>query len=573
MGETVKALPSVEKRWLKVYTQCKPDEVDSGCSIFEYMRQHNQEYSNDIALRYIDRNITYGEMFERIDDCARALIAYGIEPGDVVTMAMVNIPEMIYLLYAINKIGAIVNMVHPLASTNELKEYLNEMQSKVFIMFTGTYDFVKSILDDTYVKTAVVVSPSQSFHLPLKILYQMKLKKNPVANDKRIISWQTFMENGRYVTLFPYQRDCDQTAVICHTGGTTGSSKGVMLSDRNINTNAYQTLYNMPWSRDQVYMAVLPPFITYSLVHSMLVPLSHGMRVVLIPKYDPFKFVKYMKWYRPSVLLTIPPYLDALLKLPEAERLDCSSLQYIYYGGEAMSKDQQMSINKLLKSHGSKGTISQGYGATELTGAVAQGSGNSEEDSSIFPLLAVDCMIVSDEDGETELSYNQEGEVCFAGPTVMLGYYNNQEETDQVIKIHRGQRWYHTGDLGYLDEDGRLVITGRLKRLMLTVGDDGLPSKLFPDRIEQVLNHYDGVTVSCVVGILDEITDVCRPKAYIELADYGLAGESLRDSILAFCRERLPLYQVPVEIEFVKELLRTSRGKVDYRQLEQQVNS
>ena len=244
-----------------------------------------------------------------------------------------------------------------------------------------------------------------------------------------------------------------------------------------------------------------------------------------------------------------------------------SSLRYAIYGGEAMSVENERAINNILRSCHSRGLLCKGLGATEMTAAATSTYDDCNiEGSAGIPLVWTNCKIVDPETYE-EKTYGKIGEICFSGPTLILGYYNKPEATDAVIKMHKDkERWLHTGDMGYVDEDGILFVTGRIKRIIMTRGNDGNITKIFPDRIESVISKCSVVSVCCVIGVPDEVR-INYPIAYVVLKVDDAKDTAVKE-IMSVCREQLPEYMVPEKIEFRTDLPRTPRGKVDYRALE-----
>ena len=361
--------PSIDKPWLKYYSEEAINAPLPECTIYEYLWENNKDYPQDIAIRYLNKAITYRELFDNIDRCAKALIAVGVKSGDIVTVAMPSTPEALYAVYAINKIGAVSNMIHPLAGQAEIVDYLNEVQSKVCLMFTGTYEILKEAIGKTSVETAVVASPAESLSTIVRHLYKWKSKEPRFSDNLVYMSWRQFIAHGLGTTLVPIKRNCNELALISHTGGTTGDPKGVMCSDNNINSLIWQIGCNLSYVRQEKYMSVLPPFINYSLVNSMLEPLSWGFQVILIPEYKPELFAEYIRKYRPNHVSSIPAYWEAILDIDALKNMDLSCLNHIYYGGESMSPEKESAINELLLSRGARLALSKGLGSTEMISA------------------------------------------------------------------------------------------------------------------------------------------------------------------------------------------------------------
>lgn len=573
--ETKKKLtgyPSIDKPWLKYY----PDEVINAelptGTIYEYLWENNKNYPNDTALIYFGKNITYGELFENIEATAKALVSVGVKANDIVTVALPTIPEALYLVYAINKLGATANMIHPLAGENEIVNYLNEVKATHFFMFYGTYEIVKNALDKTTVKTGVVVSVAESLPLGIKLLYKLKAKEKTSFSNTDLICWSKFLKKGNGAIIPSYKKEPSTPAIISHTGGTTGEPKGVVLSDISTNTLIWEIGCNLPHERQEIMMPVLPPFVNYSLVNCMLEPLAFGFKVVLIPKYEPDKFDEYINKYHPNHINSIPAYWEALLSNERMKETDCSCLCHIFYGGEGMNEKIEESVNELLLSRGAKYKLAKGLGSTEMVSAATAAYQDCNLLGSVgIPLVKVNCKII-DPDTKKELLCNQEGEICFSGPQLMIGYYENKEATDDIIKIHQdGERWLHTGDLGYLNEDGVLFVSGRIKRIIMTKGKDGVVTKMFPDRIEKVIMEHPAVELCCAIGVADEHR-INYARVYVVMATSYSQNENITNEILSDCHKKLPEYMVPEEIIYRKELPRTDRGKVDYRALEKEAD-
>lgn len=568
--KTLTGYPSIDKPWLKYYTEEAIHASLPECTIYEYMYENNKDYPNDIALLYFNRKITYGELFKNIDKTAKAFTAIGVKKGDIVTVAMPSMPEALYCVYALNRLGAVANMIHPLASENEICHYLNEVKSAVFVMFTGTYELIKNAIDKTSVKKAVVASPVESLTVPVRFLYSLKNKEPKFGADSVFQSWSDFIKAGKGVTVNYESHDPNEMAVISHTGGTTGEPKGVMCSDRNINSVVLQVGKGMPHTRQERVLVVLPPFVNYSLVNGCFEPLTLGLTAVLIPDYQPQKFDEYIKKYRPNHINSIPAYCEAMLSNEKLKNMDLSCLKYYFYGGDSLPEKKEEEINEFLLERGAQLPLGKGLGSTELVSSATATYPSCNYLGSVgIPLVKMDCQIV--EPGTTnELSFNQEGELCITGPSLMLGYYEKPEATDDVIKIHEdGNRWLHTGDLGHITEDGIIYVTGRIKRIIMTKGNDGQVTKMFPDRIEKAILEHPAVSLCCVIGIEDD-KRIHYPKAVIVLNSGYEKSDATTAEILAVCKEKLPDYMVPEIIEYRDDLPRTSRGKLDYRTLEKQ---
>lgn len=562
--------PSIDKPWLKYYSEEAINAPLPECTIYEYLLENNKDYPKDIAILYLGRKIKYGELFQQIDRTAAAFTALGVKPGEIVAVALPSIPESLYCVYALNKIGAVANMIHPLAGEQEILHYLNEVQSEVAVLFEGTYNIIKDSIGQTKVKHAIVVSAGESLPFGVKQLYFLKTPRAGLPKSSVFQSWKGFLAAGANTAAPSVQKNPHAMALISHTGGTTGEPKGVMCSDNYANSLMHQIVCNFEYTRQGVSLVVLPPFVNYSLVEAMMAMLAIGYQIALIPDYKPLKITEYVRKYRPNIVLSIPAYWDVLLKIEIIDQVDMSCFEQIYAGGEILNQETEQAVNQILAACGSKMPLMKGLGSTEMTGGATQTYTNCNVSGSVgIPLVKVNCKIVEPDTTE-ELTYGQAGEICFTGPTLMMGYYNNPEATDAIVKYHTdGQRWLHTGDFGYMDESGVLYVTGRIKRILMTKGKDGNITKIFPDRIEKTICQHPAIELCCVIGIPDE-ERINYPKAFV-VTKVGVTGDdTLTEGLLRLCQDKLPGYMVPDEIEYRDDLPRTPRGKIDYRELERE---
>lgn len=571
MNKETTGYPSIDKPWLKYYSEEIINSSSPEFTIYEYLEKKNRDYPTDIALIYAGREITYRELFENIDKTAAAFLNAGVKEKEIVTVALPSIPEAFYCVYALNKIGAVANMIHPLAGQNDTINYLNEVNSRIAVIFDGAYKNLEYCINKTSVKKVIVASPADSLPFSLRIAYHIKVGKRKY-NGEIFQNWKQFIDEGKRTVVKAAKKDCHELAIISHTGGTTGEPKGVMCSDLGCNSLMWQLLCNFQFDRQECSLNVLPPFINYSLIESVMAMLAEGIKVVLIPKYEPMKFDKYLEKYHPNEILSIPAYWEAILKIPGIKKKDMSCFRHLYAGGESMAADVKEAIDSLISSCGAKTKLYICLGSTEMIAGATITYDNSYVPGSVgIPMVKVNCKIADPESGH-EMSYYEEGEICFSGETMMLGYYNHPEATEEIVKMdENGNKWLHTGDVGYISEDGNIFVTGRIKRILMTKGKDEQITKIFPDRIEKVLYEHPAVDLCCVVGIADK-QRINYPKAFIILKKGIEESEETTTSIIKFCKSKLPGYMVPDEVEYRNELPRTSRGKIDYKALEKEAN-
>jgi len=555
--------PSIDKPWLKYYSKEAINAPLPECTIYEYLWENNKLHLDDIAIIYYEKKITYWELFKKIDRVAAAFAYIGVKKGDVVTMLVLNQPETVYCLYALNKIGAIPTVINVLSSPKEIVHYMEECDSRYLVVLDALFEKAYSAFRLYPMQKMVYLSLFQSRGVVSRTAYRMKVKQ-PKAGEKEIISWPDFL-HGTNAEVPAVRKDPKTCAIIGHTGGTTGTPKGVLLSDNAFNSIPAQ--YNMivPHHRQESFLNLIVPHATYGVIANIHLPLSLGMKVILIPKVDPVMVDKTFIEYKPNYVPSIPLYWNAVIDSKIIT--DLSFLKWASSGGSGLSQERIEKFNLLAEKCHSKAKMLIGYGMTEVCSlACTQMNWNAVAGSVGFP-LPHNIISAFDPESMEEKTYNQVGEICMRGPSVMLGYIGNEEETKKMIRMHSdGQVWIHSGDLGYVDENGNVFIQGRIKRIYLTMMS-GLHSKIFPDRIEQTLSKHPDIRECGVVCIATE-KNVYTPFAFCSLKNEK-SEEELTKELVSLAKDDLPEYDLPVKYIFVQTLPRTSQGKIDYRALEE----
>lgn len=557
--------PSIDKPWLKYYGEKTYDYKASACTMYDMLYNHNKDYKNETALNYYDRKITFGEMFEEIHKAEKAYWAAGIREKDVVIVCSVNMPETVYTLYALNHIGAVVNLVDPRTNKSAFREYINECGAKLIVTVDLVYPVVQSAVDNTTVSQVIVVSPSISLPVVKKIAYRIKNKKTTLNSNA--IDWNTFIEKGRNASPQFATFVKEKCSIMAHTGGTTGLPKAVMLSDENMNSVAQAYNYvGIPFERKQKFFNDLPPFIVYGLSIAVHAALCLGLQVILYPVFDSKGFPKLFAHYKPNHFCALTDHLKYLSQDKHSD-IDFSFLICPVVGGDSLNVELEKNVNDFLKKHGCKYEVLKGYGMTELAATVVTAFPGANALGSVgVPLLMNNVKIVDTDNGQ-ELPFNQTGEIWISGPSIMLGYLNNREATDELIVTdENGEKWVRTGDLGHIDENGLLFHEGRLRRIYLTAVE-GQPAKIFPMTIEKAIKESDKVADCTVVGRFK------KDSAYYESVAFIIKKQDIEDSLIvkeleSICSNEVPSYMRPVEYRFIDEMPHTPIGKVDFRKLE-----
>lgn len=559
----------IPKPWSKYYTDEEMDIKIPDISLYKQLKNTASKYPNNFAYRYLGKNVTYKKFFEQIDKAALSFKEMNIKKGDVVTFCMPNIPEVIIGFYALNKIGAIANMVHPLSAEEEIKEALIATKSKYLVIVDIFYDKIKESVKGTNVKNVIFVSPSNSMKLPLKVGYKLinigKYKKFP-RNDF-YMSWRKFIKKGRFSKLeIKDKYGKDTPAVILHSGGTSGKPKNVVLQNRSFLMAVEQEKIFLKYLNvgDSV-LAIMPNFHGFGLSVCMHSTMTIGFTSILVPQFDARKFDILFNKNKPSVVLGVPTLFEALTQNNNIKNFDLSFLKMAICGGDMLPKKLEDRVNAYFEEHNSKAKITQGYGMTEALAAVCLGISDINKSGSIgIPLPGNNIKIINPSTRKTN-PYNVVGEICINTKALMMGYLNNEAETNQALQIHDdGHVWLHSGDLGYMDEDGFIFCKGRIKRMIITSGYN-----VYPSHIEEVIQSHPAVLQCTVVGVPHPYKQEV-PKAFIVLKD-GYLPLFVKNEIKEHCKKNLAKYMVPKDFVFRKKLPKTKLGKVDFKKLQSDI--
>ena len=562
---------SQAKPWLKYYDQKFIDQTLPALSAFEYVCQRSKNHLNDTALDYYGRKFTYADLIVNVKKTAAALRGAGVKKGDIITVVSVMTPEVIALFYAADMMGATLNLVDPRYSVEGIREYIEEVDSHLLVCLNVVYERCRQASKRTNVEKVIVLSPADSLPPVMAVGYKLTTPdKNKYASN--VIRWKQFMAGGKDQSTAAEPYDPDHACVVVHTGGTTGSPKGVMLTDDCFNGIALQfQAYPKLFHRGQKLMNVMPPFIAYGFACGIHLPLVLGFTVIIIPNLDPAKLGSLVLKHKPEHMFGVPTHYQQLAADPKLRDKDLSFIINYAAGGDSLSRGAEQTVNDFLAAHGARYPIAKGYGMTEVSSAATVAAGLDNKPGSVgIPM--VNTVVAAFEPGtDQELPIGQRGELCISGPCLMKGYYNKPEETAILLRRHPdGRVWAHTGDMGYLDEDGFVYLDSRIKRMIIR--HDGF--KVFPSMIENVVSRHPAVHQCSVVGCADkDHTQGRLPFVYIVLkADTTAKKKQVIRELERMCAEELPEYVQPVAYKFISSMPMTPVGKVDYRQLEADIS-
>lgn len=537
-------------------------------SMVSLLKQTAQKYPGYPALEFQGRVTTFAKMIEQIELVAASLKAHGINKGDYVSIIAPNTPQALITIYAVNRIGAIANMIHPLLSTAEIKSFVEHVNSKAVLTFDMLYPKLAQIKWETQQEPLMILARiKDALPVYLQPLYalknKLKLEFNPSHN---IVYWNSFLKKGRPLvnSLEPDDGKGDDIAVILYSGGTTGIPKGVMIHNRAFNCMAIQSSEIKPIDNaaGTKCLAMMPTFHGFGLAMCMHVMLSFGTCAVLVPKFD-FQAVSKLIFKRKiNFIYGVPALFEALSRTEEIEKEDLSFIKMIAFSGDRCSEKLLKRMNKYLEKGGSTARMTEAYGLTEsLSGVCISPFFKMKEGSTGLPFPDNEVKIVAIGTQE-EVAAGEDGEICVTGPTQMKGYYNNETETAVALRVHAdGKKWLHTGDIGCVDEEGYLYFRQRHCRMIITAGYN-----VYPTQIEDVIYKCNGVALCCVIGEVDRALGQ-KIVAYVQPNSMDINLDELRQRIMQLCKDNIAEYALPKDIVFREALPKTAMGKVNFKAL------
>lgn len=545
-------------------------------SMVSLLKETAEKYPDYYALNFNNKKITFAQMIETIETVAQALLASGVKKGDFVSVVAPNTPQALISVYAINRMGAVANMIHPLLSANEIKKFVEHVDSKAVITFDMLYPKLAEIEWETTVKPVIVLARiADALPVYLKPLYlatnKVKFTPNP---DHNIIYWNAFLKQGkqRKESLPVDDGKGDDIAAILYSGGTTGIPKGAMIHNRAFNCMAIQAEEikrdNTKDAAGKKALALMPVFHGFGLAMCMHTMLYFGMQVFLVPKFDFKACTKLIFKNKINHVYAVPALFEALSRSEEIEKQDLSFLEMVAFSGDKMSDKLHNRMNKYLKNGGSSEQMTEAYGLTECLSAACISPFFAHKQGSTGLPLPGNKIKICKVGTHEEVPIGEDGEICITGPTLMKGYYQNEVETKIALQQHDdGEVWLHTGDVGCMDEDGYLYYRLRHCKMIITSGYN-----IYPTQIEEVINGVNGVAASCVIGIEDRSVGQ-RVVAVVQPANMNADLEPLRERILDACKKNVAEFAMPREVIFKEELPRTRMGKIDFKNLTADMNA
>ena len=556
--------PSIDKPWLKYYSEEAISAPIPECTSYEYIWKNNKEHLEDVALIYFGKRIKYKRLFEKVDEACNAFVANGVKKGDKVIIFSSSTPEFVFSLLALMKIGAVANMINPVFAHEQIKQRVNETDAKIMLVLDVLFDRIRPIISELCTEKIIVMSVCNEMSGITKMVATLKKKKG-ISYNNNVVRWSEFLLDGRKVEIsecIEYEKN--MPAVMVYSSGTTGASKGIVLTNNGINATITHYLSpDFPYTRGDVFLQMIPVWFSTGVVLSILMPLCIGVTVVLEPMFCKENFVKGIKKYKPKMTLAPVSLWIYAMESEELKKINLNNMTYPFTGGELVLPKVENRINEFLRLRNCKSPLLKGYGMCELGSTVATDSlVKQKPEATGFPMKGV---IVSAFDILTneELKYGERGEIRVDSPAHMKEYFKNESATEEFFyKDTTGTMWGRTGDMGYVDEDGFVYILGRINDTFIAENQE----KIYCFDVEAEILKNEHVAQCEVVGIA--VGEYEIPVAHIIMDEHSnLQENELVTQIHSSLSGKLSEYCVPQGYKVCKTFPIKSSGKRDMEQI------
>lgn len=549
--------------WLKYYGDI-PHTIDyPRVTMYEALERTAKRTPRAVAYDFFGTIATYAQFLAEIDRCADALAALGLGSGDRMTISMPTCPQAIVCFYAINKLGGVASMIHPLSTPAEIAFYLNLSGSRFALTLDAFYGKFKEVETSTGLEKLVLAKIPDYLGWAKRLGFNLTKGRKipPVPADSLVVWWREVMAQP-HPAAAKGDAGFEDLAVILYSGGTTGTPKGIMLSNGNFISEGMQVSAWGDLTEKDAILAILPVFHGFGLGVCVNAAFMGGAKSILVPQFTPEDVAKLIGSKRPNFIIGVPTLYEALNRSDRFRKSDLSCIKAAFSGADTLPRVVKERFEAIVRDRGGDTQLREGYGLTEaVTAIMAMPMGEYREGSIGIPFPDMDAKIVRRGTAEP-LPPGEEGEICLAGPAVMMGYLDNPEETAKTLQAHAdGHTWLHTGDLGAMDEDGFFYFALREKRMIKSSG-----MNVYPAQVEAHLYKHPAVLEACVIGVPDQ-QQVERVKAFVVLNDPEQAGPEMEKELIDFCRRDLIKWSCPREIEFRGELPLTLVGKVAFAEL------
>ena len=544
-----------DRLWHKSYAPGVKKALDyEKVTLSQALTRSAENFPNHTALNYMGKKITYRELNELVNRFARALIDMGVKPEDKIAVCLPNIPQVIISNLAILRIGAVAVQNNPLYTERELEYQLNDSDSKLMITLTLLIPRIQKIKPNTQINKIIGCHINTYLPFPKKQLFPF-VKKDMYRKVETTEDVRVFGDLVSNFSAEPLEdaSQWDELAALLYTGGTTGVSKGVMLSHANLSCDAQQFAAWFPDIKpgEERLMGNFPVFHIAGFAAIQNFIIWQGWENIMVPRPEPKINIELIKKHNPTFLPGVPTIFVGLLAEPDFRKLDFSAMKGFFSGAAPLAADTIKDLNDLTGA-----MMCEVYGSTETTAMVSitPWGGTIKPGTVGVPVADTDIKIVAIDDPGKELEIGQAGEVAIKGPQIMMGYYKKPEETADVLK----DGWFLTGDIGQFDDDGYLTIVDRKKDMIIAGGYN-----IYPVELDGVLMGHPKILEACTIGLPHEYRGE-TVKAFIVVKE----GQDLtEDEVIAYCKENLAAYKVPKIFEFIDELPKSAVGKILRRKL------
>lgn len=562
---------SIDKPQYKFYREKPIRNIDRYQTIYNLVFNSNKDNMDAIAIGYLGVEWSFDKLKKETDRLADAFFRLGIGEGDRVLVGLSNSPETVATLLALNKLGALSKWFDVRAGEKDIEDYANDSNCKCIIAFDMLIPKIEMILDNTILKKVIVLRPTNSLNKVVQKIHKYKTKKDgsyiPLPDDNRYIDYSDFIKTGsKKSTIECVPFDEKRPSVMIQSSGTTGKPKTIVHSDFSCTSCVHSISYSdLPLEKGKSLLVALPPWIAYGLGDAIVLPMVLGVKVELSPTFTPDAVFNNLGKF--DICFAAPfnyRYIrDNYDKLTNKQKEGLKRAKVCVSGGDKISVEENKELEEVLKV-----ILVNGYGNNEGWGALTVNPVRHNKYGTVGIPKYGETIISYDNQNKQELKYGETGELCSLTDTMFMEYEGNFDETNNVKKIHDdGKVWLHTGDLGFVDEDGFVTIGGRMRRVIVR-----LAFKISAYTIEDKICEYPAVKECVAVGVEDPIEEH-SPMAYIVLKDEFVGNEdAIEDDIYNKCKSELKGYEIPKYFRIVDSLPYTQNGKYDFRLLEEQGN-
>ncbi len=560
--------PDRDRLWLSKYSEEAIVSDVPKKTLYQFVYDNNCKHMNDNAIRFFGKNITYKELFENIDKCAKSLLANGIKKGDVVGICCPTTPEAIYLFYAINRIGAISNLIDIRKNSEDIKHCLEVGNTKMLFVYDGEAERIGNVAKENGIEKIVSVSPTLSLgnifsfvSNPNQYIKNHIIKKNNRAFEM----YNDFIKKGEIIENIPeVNYEENELAFIQYTSGSTGKPKAVELCNDTANARVHQYMNNgMVYKRGEVYLDIIPIFIAFGSIVGIHLPISMGLVDDLIPAYDGKKIFKIMKKNKPNHMTLTPASYIELISTKRKGNIDYSKVHTWGCGGDGMNASEEVIINQSLILNNSMEKVSNGYGASEIGAPFSTQKNGANIPGSVGVPLPGNSVIIFKHNTLEPLPYGEIGDVCMIVDYPMIKYRQMEELTKQTrIKLPDGRIGICLKDGGYVDENGNLFIKGRYEDAI-----EKNEKTIWPVDIENCIMKTNMIKICAVAKDLTNINDVnifAVPNNNFDEAEFNKQLFELLHIT--------GMDNITCEINYIEDMPLTPSGKIDRKKLKAKAN-